>query len=306
MPQYIFHTLDVFTDHVFGGNPLAAFPDGTGLKTEQMQAAARELNLSETVFVFPPDNPSHTRRLRIFTPGTELPFAGHPTIGTAHLLAAIGEIPLNEAETQIVFEEGIGPVPVAIRASNGHPVSTQLSAARMPELGPAAPDITDIAEVLSLETRDIVSDLPPTAISCGVPFLFVMLSNLDALARARTRRDVWERTLSSYWAPHIFLLAPSDNGPNTIYRARMFAPAMGIDEDPATGAAATALAGYLAPLSTETNGTIQWSVDQGVEMGRPSRLEVEADLSEGVISAIRVSGSSVLVSHGEMKIPESV
>ncbi len=306
MSQYVFHTLDVFTDHVFGGNPLAVFPNGVGLETEQMQVVARELNLSETVFVFPPDHAAHTRRLRIFTPGTELPFAGHPTVGTAHLLAAIGEIPLDGAETRIVFEEGVGPVPVAIRASEGHPVSAQLSAARMPEYGPAAPSIVDIAEVLSLETHDIARDPPPAAVSCGVPFLFVMLANLDALARAQTRRDAWERTLAGYWAPHLYLLVPPDDGSSTTYRARMFAPAMGIDEDPATGAAATALAGYLAPLGTEPSGTVNWLVDQGVEMGRPSRLEVEVDLSESVVTGIRVSGSSVLVSHGEMEIPESV
>ncbi len=305
MSQYAFHTLDVFTNHIFGGNPLAVFRNGVGLETGQMQAVAREFNLSETVFVFPPDDPAHTRRLRIFTPGTELPFAGHPTVGTAHLLAMIGEIPLDGAETRIVFEEGIGPVPVMIRASEGHPVSAQLSAARMPEHGPATPPAGDIAELLSLETRDIASDPPPAGVSCGVPFLFVMLTNLDALARAQTRRDAWERTLANYWAPHLYLLAPSDDGPSTTYRARMFAPAMGIEEDPATGAAATALAGYLAPLATESSGTVRWVVDQGVEMGRPSHLEVEADLSGSAVTAIRVSGSSVLVSHGEMKIPQA-
>lgn len=181
--MHVFHTLDVFTDHVFGGNPLAVFPHALGLETEQMQAVARELNLSETVFVLPPDHAVHTRRLRIFTPGTELPFAGHPTVGTAHLLAAIGEIPLDGAETQIVFEEGVGPVPVTVRASDGQPISAQLSAARLPEFGPAAPSIADIADVLSLETRDIASDPPPAAVSCGVPFLFVMLTSLEALAR---------------------------------------------------------------------------------------------------------------------------
>ena len=306
MSQYVFHTLDVFTDNIFGGNPLAVFPDGVGLETEQMQAVASELNLSETVFVFPPDHPAHTRRLRIFTPRTELPFAGHPTVGTAHLLAAIGEIPLDGNEARIVFEEGVGPIPVTIRASEGHPVSAQFSAARMPEYGPDVPSIVDIAEVLSLEAHDIASDPLPATVSCGVPFLFVMLRNLDALARAQTRREAWERTLAGKWAPQLYLLAPPDDGSSTTYRARMFAPAMGIDEDPATGAAATALAGYLAPLGAEASGTLHWSVDQGVEMGRPSRLEVEADLSESVVTGIRVSGSSVLVSRGEMKIPKEV
>jgi trans-2,3-dihydro-3-hydroxyanthranilate isomerase len=306
MSRFVFYTLDVFTDHIFGGNPLAVFPDGVGLETEQMQAVARELNLSETVFVFPPDHSAHTRRLRIFTPGTELPFAGHPTVGTAHLLAEIGEIPLEGSEARIVFEEGVGPVPVTIRASEGRPVSAQFSAARMPEYGPAAPSIVDIAEVLSLETHDIASDHAPAAVSCGVPFLFVKLTSLDALARAQTRRDAWERTLAGYWAPHLYLLASSDDSPSTTYRARMFAPAMGIDEDPATGAAATALAGYLAPLEEKASGTIQWLVEQGVEMGRPSRISIEADLSDGIVAEIRVSGSSVSVSHGEMNISEGM
>jgi len=304
MVRYVFHTLDVFTDRIFGGNPLAVFPNGVGLGTERMQAVAREFNLSETVFVFPPDNPAHTRRLRIFTPGAELPFAGHPTVGTAHLLAAIGEIPLEGAETRIVFEEGVGPVPVTIRASEGRPVSAQLSAARLPAFGPPAPSVAEIAEVLSLEAGDIVGAPPPAAVSCGVPFLFVMLANLDALGRAKTRRDAWERTLADYWAPALFLLAPPEKGSSTSYRARMFAPAMGIDEDPATGAAATALAGYLAPLEDKDSGTLKWLVEQGVEMGRPSLLSIEADLSGGHVAGIRVSGRSVLVSQGEMNIPE--
>ena len=176
----------------------------------------------------------------------------------------------------------------------------------MPELGPAAPSIVDIAKVLSLEPHDIAGDPAPAAVSCGVPFLFVKLQSLDALTRARTRRDAWERTLAGYWAPHLYLLASSDDRPSTIYRARMFAPAMGIDEDPATGAAATALAGFLAPLDEKTSGTIRWSVEQGVEMGRPSSIAVEADLSDGIIAGIRVSGRSVSVSHGEMNIPEGM
>ena len=142
--------------------------------------------------------------------------------------------------------------------------------------------------------------------SCGVPFLNVTLTGLDALARVRLRRAAWERALSDAWGSQVYLLAPPAPGTAGSYRARMFAPAMGLEEDPATGAAATALAGYLAPLSGETNGTLRWSVDQGVEMGRPSRLEVEADLTEGAVTAIRVAGRSVLVSQGEMEIPDAV
>ena len=130
--RYRFFTADVFTDQIFGGNQLAVFPNAEGLETAQMQQVAKEFNLSETVFVFPPQKPEHTRRLRIFTPGAEVPFAGHPTVGTAHVLAAIGEIQLTDQQTDIVFEEGVGPVPVSIYAVEGRPVSAQLSAAMMP------------------------------------------------------------------------------------------------------------------------------------------------------------------------------
>jgi trans-2,3-dihydro-3-hydroxyanthranilate isomerase len=308
MARYTFYTLDVFTDRIFGGNPLAVFPDGSGLDTEQMQAVAREFNISETVFVLPPDRPDHTRKLRIFTPGTELPFAGHPTIGTAHLLSTIGEILLEGPETQIVFEEGVGPVPVTIYGTDGNPTQAQLSAAQMPETGALPPSNADLAEVLSLNEDDILVDPAPNAVSCGVGFLFIMLKDIDALARAQLRHEAWERLLSDYWAPHPYLLTPSGSfgvgGPDSKYQVRMFAPAMGIVEDPATGAAATALAGYLAPLLALKNGTAFWSVDQGVEMGRPSRLEIEADISKGVITGIRVSGNSVMVSQGEMEIPD--
>jgi trans-2,3-dihydro-3-hydroxyanthranilate isomerase len=309
MARYAYYTLVVFTDRIFGGNPLAVFPDGEGLDTEQMQAVAREFNISETVFVLPPDQPDHTRKLRIFTPGTELPFAGHPTIGTAHLLAAIGEVQLEGPETQIIFEEGVGPVPVTIYATNGQPTHTQLSAAKMPETGAPPPSNADLAEVLSLNEDDILSDPAPNAVSCGVGFLFIMLKDLDALARAQLRPEAWQRLLSNYWAPSPYLLTPSgsfgEGGPNSTYRVRMFAPAMGIVEDPATGAAATSLAGYLAPFQNLKNGTAFWSVDQGVEMGRPSRLEIEADISKGVITGIRVSGNSVMVSQGEIEIPNN-
>lgn len=304
MSRYAFYTLDVFTDHIFGGNPLAVFPSGVALATDQMQAVAGELNLSETVFVFPPDHPGHTRKLRIFTPRTELPFAGHPTVGTAHLLAEIGEIPLEGTETRIVFEEGVGPVPVTIHASEEHPVSAEFSAAQMPEQGPASPPIGEIAEVLSVEAHDIVSDPPPAALSCGVPFLFVMIASLDALSQAHISREAWERVLADYWAPQIYILTPSADRKSNSYRARMFAPALGIDEDPATGSAATALAGYLAPLEPGGTGTVHWSVAQGVEMGRPSRIDIEAELSGNVVSAIRISGNSVLVTHGEFEIPK--
>lgn len=300
---YRFYTADVFTDRIFGGNPLCVVPDGRGLSDAQMQAVAREFNLSETVFVLPPADPAHTRRLRIFTPATELPFAGHPTVGTAHILAEIGAIELRGASTSVVFEEGVGPVPVTIRSEAGKPVFAQLSAAKMPEFGPSPPDTREIAAMLSLSDGEILADPAPRAVSCGVPFLFVSLTGLDAARRVRLDRARWASVLAGYWAPQIFVICRETVSPGCDIHARMFAPAAGIDEDPATGAAATALAGYLAAGNGAGGGTRRWVVEQGCEMGRPSILEVEADLEGDAIVAIRVGGAAVTVTSGEIRVP---
>jgi len=303
--RYRFVTADVFTSELFGGNQLAVFPDAKGLSPETMQAVARELNLSETVFVHPPDEPHHTRRLRIFTPGVELPFAGHPTVGAAYVLGHIGEIPLDGERTQIVFEEGVGPIPVEISAENGKPVAATLSAAQMPEFGEHPPDDSAVAAVLSLSADDIRSDeWRPATVSCGVPFLFVPLRSREALARATIDVLTWRQVLENSWAPHVYAFCHEPELAGSQLRARMFAPAMGITEDPATGAAATAFAGYLAAHEEKGSSTLRWVVEQGFEMGRPSVIEVEADRVDGEVSAIRVSGSSVIVSSGEMEIPE--
>lgn len=305
--RYRFYTADVFTDRVFGGNPLAVFPQAHGLAADQMRLVAREFNLSETVFVLPAEQPGHTRRLRIFTPGAELPFAGHPTIGTAHVLASIGEIALGGEVTHIVFEEGVGPVPVAIHGEAGQPVFAKLTAAKLPEFGPQPPPVETIAAALSLDVSDLLrGETEPQAVSCGVPFLFVPVRDRDAVRRVHVNRALWERTISPFWAPHLYVFAydPELRGSNL--RARMFAPAMGIEEDPATEAAATAMAGYLGVRDSASEGTLRWVIEQGFEMGRPSILHVEADKGIDGITAIRVGGSSVLVSEGTMVVPELV
>ena len=306
--RYRFHTADVFTDQVFGGNPLAVLPEAEELNSETMQKIAREFNISETVFVVPPEDRAHNSRLRIFTPETELPFAGHPTIGAALLLAWIGKVPLNGTETRIVFEEEVGPVPVTIFAEDGHAARAQFSAPAMPEYGPDPPDPSGLAALLSLGESDLLPNRDrlndrPQAISCGIPFLFVPLAGGDALARAAVRHDKWESVLSSFWASSIYAFTYTCEHEGSSLRARMFAPAMGITEDPATGAAVTALAGYLAPRAAERDGTLRWVVEQGFEMGRPSVLEVEADLEAGDVVAIRVGGTAVFVSSGEIDVP---
>jgi trans-2,3-dihydro-3-hydroxyanthranilate isomerase len=303
--RYRYLTADVFTDRPFGGNPLAVFPDAQGISGERMQQVARELNLSETVFVLPPEDSRHTRKLRIFTPGTELPFAGHPTVGTAFVLAAIGDVALDGPETRIVFEEGVGPVPVLIRAEDGKPVFSELTAAKLPEVGPPPPSVTDLAGMLSLEPTDLLDDEDaPEAVSCGVPFLYVPLRDRDAVRRARIRMDRWEALVAGFWATEVYVFARDPELPGSQIRSRMFAPRMGIVEDPATGAATASFGGYLASRSPQRDGTLRWVIEQGFEMGRPSILHLEADKQDRRVTAVRVGGSSVLVSEGWMEIPE--
>jgi trans-2,3-dihydro-3-hydroxyanthranilate isomerase len=301
--QYI--TADVFTDRPLGGNPLAVFPDARALPAERMQQVARELNLSETVFVLPPEDPSHTRRLRIFTPGTELPFAGHPTVGTAHILAALGEIPVGDGDTRIVFEEGVGPVEVIVRAESGSPVFAQLAVARLPETRPLEHAAADLAALLSLEPSDLLNgEDRPEPWSCGVPFLYIPVRDRSALARARLRPDLWERMLASSWAPHVYVLCRDPELPGSDLRVRMFAPAMGIAEDPATGAAAAALGGWVTARAPQRDGTHRQVIEQGFEMGRPSILHLEVDRHDGVLTAVRVGGSTVLMGEGWMEVPD--
>jgi trans-2,3-dihydro-3-hydroxyanthranilate isomerase len=299
-----YHTADVFTNRIFGGNPLAVIPDARGLDAQQMQAIASEFNLSETVFVFPPDDPAHTRKLRIFTPAAELPFAGHPTVGTAHVLASLGEL-RGDVETRIVFEEVVGPVPVTIRWHEGAPVFCQLSVTQLPEIGPRPPTRASIAAMLSLDVHDLATGTNAAeAVSCGLPFLFVPVKDRDAVARARVRMDLWEDKFRTYWAPQIMVFSRDPELERSDVRARVFVPGLSVPEDPATGSCAAALGGYLGARDDMREGRLGYRVEQGFEMGRPSLIDIEVDKREGAIVAIRVGGESVMVSHGEMNFPD--
>lgn len=303
MSRFRYLTADVFTDAPFSGNQLAVFPDARGIPEHRLLDVTREFNYAETTFVYPPADPAYTRRVRIFTPGQEVPFAGHPTVGTAHVLASIGDIALRDELTRIVFEEGVGPVPVAIRSSGGVPVSAQLSVAKLPEIGPLAAGRDAIAATLGLDASDLRGDdWSPQSLSCGLPFLFVPVRNLAAVAKARVRMDAWDAVLKGTWASELFVFAPGGERPGSAYHARMFAPGLNVPEDPATGSANAALAGYLAARDPLRDGLLTWRVEQGFEMGRPSIIDVEADVAGGKVTAVRVGGSSVLVSEGTMAI----
>lgn len=305
MSSFAYCTADVFTDQPFGGNQLAVFPDARSIPEHRLLDVTREFNFSETTFVYPAADAANTRRLRIFTPAGEVPFAGHPTVGTAHVLAEIGEIPLTGNTTRIVFEEKVGLVPVSIRARNGRPVFAELTVARLPEAGPPAPSREALAAVLGLDAHDLLNDAwAPQAFSVGLPFLYVPLRDRAAVARARVKLDEWERTLAGSWASELFVFAAGGEREGSDYRARMFAPGLSISEDPATGSACAALAGYLSARDPRRSvgGTLRWVVEQGFEMGRPSILTIEADVAQGALTAVRVGGATVMISRGTMEV----
>lgn len=290
-----YHLLDVFTDQPFCGNPLAVVLEADGLSDARMQAIAREFNLSETVFVQTANAAGTPARVRIFTPLRELPFAGHPTIGTACLLVELGLVPQTQAEVRFALQEGIGPVPVRVCRIPGQPPYAELTAAQRPEYG-TPPRTADIAHILGLDPADLGSAGETVrAVSCGLPFVLVPVRAPEILAGIAFDVAAWRARLAGQWAEALYVYARGYEGE---LRARMFAPAMGVVEDPATGSAAAALGGALATEATIADGVLQWRIDQGIEMGRPSRLYVTAERAGGAVRAVRVGGHAVRIAHG--------
>jgi trans-2,3-dihydro-3-hydroxyanthranilate isomerase len=301
--RYRYLTADVFTDKVFGGNPLAVFPEAAGLSDATMAAIARELNLSETVFVLPPADPANVARLRILTPSVELPFAGHPTIGAACVLTAIGRLESSGEQRLVSFEEGVGVIKVEILPDSGGLLSAGFASSGPPMFGPPPPARSDLAALLALEGEEVGSGpFVPACVSAGVPFVMIPVRDEGVLGRASLDLALWQKLLARAWAPHVYVLVPPAEGSVEV-RARMFAPAMGIAEDPATGAAATALPTYFARYQPSGEARRRWVVRQGLEMGRSSRIRVEADFDRGMVRTVRVSGECVLVADAFMDVP---
>ncbi|MGI9507742.1 MAG: PhzF family phenazine biosynthesis protein [Geminicoccaceae bacterium] len=293
-----FITADVFTDQPFGGNPLAVLPDAEGLSTAQMQQIAREFNLSETVFVLPPDDPANCRRVRIFVPTREIAFAGHPTIGTALILATIGDVQLDGPKSGITLEMEAGLVPVNIESLDGRPSVATLTAPQKPTIR-EAPGHEAIATMLSLDTSQIVR---AELASCGNPFILVQVKDRAALEQSTPDLNALGRIGDDVGTKEPFVF--TDDAPDGFdYQARMYAPHSGIPEDPATGSAAAAFAGWLGHHDPMQDGTIRKVIAQGIEMGRPSRLAVEVDKQAGSVTAVRVTGSAVLISEGTILVP---
>ena len=284
-----FVLVDVFSDRAFGGNQLAVFPDATGIADGTMQQLAREFNFSESTFVLPPSDPSCTCRVRIFTPNQELPFAGHPTVGTAAVLASL------RGEKQFVFEEGIGPVAVAI---DGDAIRFRLRSPRY-ESSPGAPPAAAIARALSLP-QDAIADCWYGGV--GLKFCFIRLATPELVDRAVLDMAAWSDGMAGGWAQEMYVFA-GDFRDGARLHARMFGPGVGVDEDPATGSACASLIASLAARSPEQDGTYRLRIDQGVAMGRPSVLEGSARKEAGQITDVFVGGSAAIVGHGTMTLP---
>lgn len=292
-----YHLVDVFSHTPFGGNQLAVFPEANGLTDEAMQKLANELHLSETVFVLPAENPSAVARMRIFTPRLELPFAGHPTLGTAHVLARLGRV-ADEA----TLEQQAGPVGVRLERIDEERSTVELQVDRAPQFLTDVPDRAVIAATVGLSLDDLSDEAGSiAAASCGVPFLLVRLRDRAALSQVVIDVAAWRRHLASTSAPHLYLYT-FDGRESVGVQARMFAPAMGLEEDPATGAAASALAAHLARQAGP--GEIDFAVEQGVDMGRPSQLRLRAVHREGRVERIRVAGACVTMGAGQLRVPD--
>ncbi len=299
--QLEFVTVDVFTGQRFGGNPLAVLPDARGLATEQMQAIAGEFNLAETTFVLPPQDASHTAQVRIFTPRAELPFAGHPNVGTAFVLASAGKSYGRTVDDPLVFEEKAGLVRLDVIREAGAIVGARLAP---PQSFARGDDITPdiVAAACSLKPADIETvNHTPCIASCGLSFAFAELKTRSALASARPRTEIFSEHLQADYATGIMLYVRDGSG-GVDLQVRMFAPLYGIPEDPATGSANVALVGLLASLRAERDLSLHLRIAQGVDMGRPSLLEAAAEKRGGKIISLSIGGRCVFVMRGTLEV----
>jgi len=294
-----FVTLDVFTRRRYAGNPLAVVLESDGLDGAAMQAVAREFNLSETVFVLPPADPAHRARLRIFTPTSELPFAGHPTVGSAVLLNRIDG---GSGRRDIVVEEGIGPVRCAVEAIDADTGRARFTLAKLPEHAGPLGDRAAIAAALGLAEGDIGFDaFVPERWSAGVLFSFVPLAGLDAMRRCRANTAHWTAAFGEGHGTGAYVFCRETVEPGHAFHTRMFAPLAGIAEDPATGSGAAALAGVIARYGRPADGEHELAIEQGYEMGRPSLIRLSMTVQAGQLTAGAIAGEAVVVSEGTIE-----
>lgn len=295
-----FFTLDVFADRSLAGNPLAVVLDSVGLDAAAMQAIAREFNLSETTFVVEPRDPVNTAGLRIFTPARELAFAGHPTIGSA-VMIAVARAPemIGRGDLQIVLEEEVGPLRCNVRRK-GKAYFASFGLPALPFTVSGVPEAADVAAALGLAASDIGFDRHRVSrYSCGTPYTFVPVGGLDAIGRATPDGA---RFADVFGAMGTFLYTRETTHAENAVHARMFAPRLGIPEDPATGSAAAAFAGVAQEFEAPEDGVHTITIEQGFEMGRPSLIHLTMDIAGGKLTGGEIGGSAVIVSQGTIDV----
>lgn len=298
-----FHTLDVFTRKRFDGNPLAVVLDADPLTDAQMQTIAREFNLSETIFVMQPADPANTAKVRIFFPTGEIPFAGHPTVGCAVLLARMSQPSATDFETNIRLEEVAGLVPVKVTHAGGI-TRAIFTAPIVPfAVDVPLPSVEEVARMLSLLPADIGFDRHTHRLHQGGPRCFhVPLASRSALARSRVNDSIWPAMAHGLGTDQVYVYTRGGDHSRTSFRARMYAPTALTPEDPATGSATALLAAQLLVAEQIADGSHSWELEQGYEMGRPSDLHLEADVSGGRLTAVRVAGEAVPVMAGTLSL----
>lgn len=306
MRRYRFLQVDVFTREPFGGNPLAVFHQAEGLTTEEMQQLAKEMNLSETTFVLPSQAPGADFKVRIFTPTSELPFAGHPVVGTHWALAQLGRVDLEEPVTRVCFELGVGVLPADLQVVEGRVERVVMTQDR-PSFQAVLEDVGELAAGLGLPSEAITeTGLPVQIVSTGIPQMMVpvrCLADVQLLAADRLDVATLTRVCRGVGTDCVMVFSLETQGPEATVHTRMFAPSLGVPEDPATGSANGALGAYLVcqravPVSEPTTHIVS---EQGLELGRPSTLYVEVDSRAGEVTEVRVGGEVVAMAEGEVR-----
>jgi trans-2,3-dihydro-3-hydroxyanthranilate isomerase len=295
-----FVTLDVFTNEAFAGNPLAVVLDAEGLDTEGMQAIAKEFNLSETVFVAPATEPRQRADIRIFTPVRELPFAGHPTVGTAVLLAILDQ---NGEPGAVAFglKEKVGIVPCAVEVASARKGSARFRLPRLPFAWGEGKETADCAWALGLDPKEIGFERHvPSRHSAGVAYDLVPVASLEALARSKPHGEAFDKAFGDSEHPSAYVYARIPDAGALRFRARMFGPGMGVAEDPATGSAAAAFAGALMQCEPLGDGEHDIVIEQGFEMGRPSVIRLQMVIKDGALVSAEIGGGAIMVSRGEL------
>lgn len=303
MPTVEFVTVDVFTAERFTGNPLAVVTDARGLTTQQMQQIATEFGYSESTFVLPPEDPANSAHVRIFTPTLEVPFAGHPNVGTAYVLGQKDNLFGKPVGNSLRFEEKAGIVEVELRREEGKVAAASIRAPRSLAIGEnVAAEL--VARCVAIDTENVRTDRhAPVFASVGLGFVLAELQNLDSLGRALPDLAVFREAVARHPGDglgfSVFLYVRDPSRPDHI-RARMFAPLDDVPEDPATGSASGALAAYLVANMPDTDIRMQLTIEQGLEMGRRSIIELDVTKQQGKVTDVRISGRSVFVMRGSV------